>query len=243
MLTMTLSRTAAIAMIALLLLWASLLVGGFIFGRYDEVKKRRMPRWTCLASSFVLVVCGWLWFAISRDFELNQLALWFAIGMTFGFVGDLFMAQIFPMKNYVLGGIGAFGLGHIAYIAGMTVTVNPLDMVYPRWDALLVWWLIALVGWYFVVYFRSQPTILHYAALPYSILLASTAGIATGLFLEDSAFLLIAIGAALFLLSDLILAAGLFERLQFPLLGDMVWLTYAPGQMLIVCAILLKSLL
>jgi hypothetical protein len=243
MFALTLSRTEATIFMGLLLLWASLLFGGFIFGRYDAVKKRRMPRWTCLASSFVLVVCGWFWFAISRDFELNPLALWFAIGMTLGFVGDLFMAQIFPLENHVLGGIGAFGLGHIAYIIGMTITANQLDIVYPRWDALLIWWIIALIGWFFVVYFRSKPTILHYAALPYSILLASTAGIATGLFLENSAFMLIAIGAALFLVSDLILAAGLFERLDFAYLGDMVWFTYGPGQMLIVCAILLKSLL
>lgn len=237
------SRTETMIFSILLLLWASLLFGGFIFGQYDKVSKRRMPRWTRLASSLTLVISAGLWFAVSGDFALHQLALWFAIGMTLGFIGDLFMAQVFPMKNYVLGGIGSFGLGHIAYIIGMFITANQLDIAYPRWNVLLIWWLIALIGWFFVVYFRSQPTFLHVAALPYSILLASTAGVATGLYLENSAFSLIAIGAALFLLSDLILAADLFDRVDIPLIGDMVWLTYGSGQMLIVCAILLQSLL
>jgi hypothetical protein len=78
------------------------------------------------------------------------------------------------------------------------------------------------------------PTLLHWAALPYALLLASTAGFATGLALQDSTFLLLALGAALFLLSDLILAAQLFNHLQFPLIGDVIWLTYGPAQMLIV---------
>ena len=78
------------------------------------------------------------------------------------------------------------------------------------------------------------PTTLHWAALPYALLLASTAGFATGLALQDATLLPLALGAALFLLSDLILAAQLFNHLHFPLIGDVIWLTYGPGQMLIV---------
>jgi hypothetical protein len=72
--------------------------------------------------------------------------------------------------------------------------------------------------------------------LPYALLLASTAGLATGLALQSTYFVPLAIGAALFLLSDLILAGELFSGLQFPLIGDVIWLTYGPGQALIVYA-------
>jgi hypothetical protein len=41
----------------------------------------------------------------------------------------------------------------------------------------------------------------------------------------------------LLLLSDLILAAELFNDLHFPLVGDVVWLTYGPAQALIVYAV------
>ncbi|MGB0384348.1 MAG: lysoplasmalogenase family protein [Ardenticatenaceae bacterium] len=64
--------------------------------------------------------------------------------------------------------------------------------------------------------------------------LATTTGLATALALQTSAFVWLAIGAALFLFSDLILAAQLFNGLHFRLIGDLVWLTYGPGQMMIV---------
>jgi hypothetical protein len=72
------------------------------------------------------------------------------------------------------------------------------------------------------------------AALLYALLLAGTAGVATGLALQTPAFIPVAVGAALFLASDLILAGELFNGLSFPLIGDVVWLTYGPAQALIV---------
>ena len=60
---------------------------------------------------------------------------------------------------------------------------------------------------------------------------------ATGLALQVSAFVPLAIGAALFLLSDLILAAELFNGRSFPLIGDVIWLTYGPAQALIVYSV------
>ncbi len=36
-------------------------------------------------------------------------------------------------------------------------------------------------------------------------------------------------GGALFLASDLILAGQLFSALSFPLIGDVIWLTYGPA--------------
>ena len=71
----------------------------------------------------------------------------------------------------------------------------------------------------------------------YDPFLASSAGFATGLALNLSLFIPLALGCALFLLSDLILAAQLFAGLSFPLIGDLVWLTYGPAQMLIVYSI------
>jgi hypothetical protein len=98
------------------------------------------------------------------------------------------------------------------------------------------WLLVGLVGWYLVVFRGQEVTMLHWAALPYALLLASTAGFATGLALQSSHFVPLALGAALFLLSDLILAGELFSGLKFPLIGDVIWLTYGPGQALIVYA-------
>ncbi len=51
--------------------------------------------------------------------------------------------------------------------------------------------------------------------------------------MQDRRLLALAAGGALFLASDLILAFGLF-RGSFPHQTEAVWLTYGPGQMLIV---------
>ena len=59
-------------------------------------------------------------------------------------------------------------------------------------------------------------------------------GAAAGLSLQRPAFWPVALGALLFLISDLILAAQLFNGLRFRLINETVWLTYGPGQMLIV---------
>jgi phosphoglycerol transferase MdoB-like AlkP superfamily enzyme len=226
-------------LLGLLVLWGLLLFGGFAFGRPDPTGSQRMPLWTRIGSSVVLVVAGWIWYWFSRGTGASSFALLIATGMTLGLVGDLFMAELLPLTQPVMGGIGAFGLGHVAYIAACLLFAHRhgLDAPGPRWRAWVVWLLIGVVGWYLVVFRGQQPTTLHWAALPYSLLLASTAGFATGLALQAPAFTQLALGAALFLASDLILAARLFSNLHFPLINDVVWLTYGPGQMLIVYSV------
>jgi hypothetical protein len=231
-------------LLALLLAWAGLLFGGFIFGTHwsdntkRELASRRMPRWTRLASSLVLVMASWVWWLVARDGVVASYALAVAVGMTLGFVGDLFMAKlIIQSDKHVLGGIGAFGLGHIAYIVGFLGFGDALGATDGRIAAWLAWLIIGAAAWYVVVYRGQAHSVLHYAALPYALLLSSTAGVATGLAINLSAFVPLAVGCALFLLSDLILAARLFNGLVFRLIDDVIWLTYGPAQMLIVYSV------
>ena len=50
-------------LLILLIAWAALLFGGFIFGKPQAGREGRMPTWTRMASSLVLVVAGWGWAA------------------------------------------------------------------------------------------------------------------------------------------------------------------------------------
>ncbi|WP_423225633.1 lysoplasmalogenase [Candidatus Amarolinea aalborgensis] len=221
-------------LLALLALWALLLFGGFIFGQPDAAQSQRIPTWMRMASSAVLVVAAWSWWL--AGVQDKGMALLIAVGMSLGFLGDLFMAGLLPASPRVLWGMGAFGLGHVAYIAAFMRLANVLGLTAngPRLAAWLAWLLIGAVGWYLVVFRGQQATALHWAALPYALLLASTAGLASGLALQARTFIPLALGGALFLTSDLILAAQLFNGLSFPLIGSVIWLTYGPAQALIV---------
>src|SRR5215207_9961190 len=215
----------------LLLAWAALLFGGFLFGRPDGARERRMPRWTRIGSSLMLVIVGWSWVAFTRD---SAYALLIAVGMTLGFIGDLFMADLIPVGQSIIGGIAAFGVGHILYIAGLLnlASAENLDSAEIKIGSLVIWWLVGLIAWYLLLFRGQSRTVIHWMALGYTLLLSTTAALACALALQDSRFVLLAIGAALFLLSDLILALRLFANRQFYLIDDVIWLTYGPAQCL-----------
>lgn len=220
----------------LAIVWALLLFGGFLFGKPTAKNLRRMPRWTRMASSATLVVAAWLWYGLSRDSAIAGSTLFVALGMTLGFVGDLFLARLLPAPNRVLADILAFGIGHVLYIIAIWGYAN-VSGLHESWGALGLMWLLAIVGWYMLVFRGGQGGALKWAALAYAVLLASTAGLALGLAVQTAVFIPLAVGASLFLLSDLILAGQLFNQLSFSLIDDIIWLTYGPGQMLIVYSI------
>ena len=226
-------------LLALFAVWAVLLFGGFALGPTTSDRTRRMPTWTRMGSSVILVVIAWLWYTFTRQSPVGTYALLIAVGMSFGCLGDLFLASVIPLREPVLAGMLAFGLGHVAYLVAAIFLGNHfrIGAPLPRFSMLTVWLLIGLAGWYMVIFRGHKPSILHWAALPYALLLASVAGLFSGLALQSAAFLPAALGAALFLLSDLILANQLFNGRTFPLVGDVVWLAYGPGQALIVASV------
>jgi hypothetical protein len=234
-----LDSTQHIILIGLVMLWACLLFGGFLFGKLNAEGTRRMPTWSRMTSSLTLVVISWLWWMFSRDTLYEPLAFAFTVGMTFGWFGDLFMAKLLPINHHVLGGISSFGLGHIAYILGLIQASNNFQLEDTLIQAvtLITWLTLAFILWYVIVYRGSEKSFLHKASLPYALLLASTTGIAMGLALLHPAFITVTIGSGLFLFSDLILATELFNGAKWKYIGDVVWLTYGPGQMLIVLGI------
>ena len=99
---------------------------------------------------------------------------------------------------------------------------------------LLAWLAVGAAGWYLAVYRGRQRTGVVWAALPYALLLSTTAGLAAAVALRSPALWPLALGAALFLLSDLILAARVFGGVEFRHIQDIIWLTYGPGQALLV---------
>jgi hypothetical protein len=223
-------------LLALLLLWAGLLFGGFALGNGDASTPREIPMPAKMASSFVLVVASWSWYILVRPSNLSLYSLLIALGMSCGFLGDLFMAGLIPAGERMLGGMASFGIGHIAYLAALihVAKVAGWAAPRPRGSAWRIWLIAGLVGWYFVVFRNAGDSPLSWPALGYVLLLASTAGCASELAWRSRAFLPLAGGAALFFVSDLMIALEQFAGVHSAPIGSAIWLTYGPAQMLIV---------
>jgi len=219
------------------MLWATTLIGGTLIS-FREPETLPVSRDTFLlvshlGSSLCLVAAAYLWFlGFSRSRAATTLAL-FAAGMVLGALGDFFnggaLQDLVPLPDPVLGGIAAFALGHICYILGCRRVARRLGVGSRArfWGAVLFWYFVVFRG------ARSGPSLLVWAALPYSLLLAGMTGLASSLALEDKRFFALALGGVLFLVSDLILAFRMFDG-EFPNATHAVWLTYGPAQMLIV---------
>ncbi|HRE49199.1 MAG TPA: lysoplasmalogenase [Aggregatilineales bacterium] len=221
-----------------LIFWAGLLFGGFVFGKPNADQTKRIPTLNRLGSSLALVLAGWSLYFLHRGTLIESYALLVALGMTAGFVGDLFMA----VEN-IIGGMGAFGVGHIlysiAFLGGLQIvrTLNPETPAV--FAPLAVWLVIGVVAWY-VIMFRGKtalPQVMRFAGLGYALLLTGMAGVAWSLAFSVPPFFPLAIGAALFVISDLIIAGQIFAGWRFPLIGDLIWLTYGPAQALIVLSV------
>lgn len=243
---MTISRSSwqMLSFIALFVVWGVSLVGGFAFGEPSSDGLQRMPRWTRMGSSLILALIAWLAYAFTRSSTLGGYALLIAIGMTLGLIGDLLLAGVIAIPQPTLAGIAAFGLGHICYLSAALRLAGQLklDAAGPRWSTLALMLLIGLVAWYLVVFRGQKPGALTWASLPYALLLATVAGLFLGLALQSPALIPTAIGALLFMASDLILASQLFTGRAFPLIGDVIWLTYGPAQALIIASVLIVAL-
>jgi uncharacterized membrane protein YhhN len=177
----------------------------FILGHTNEERTRRTIKPLRLSTSLILVACAWIIFSTSTT--LRTPALLIALGMTFGALGDLVLADVIPLPKRMISGIVVFSIGHLCYIAGFSQTARLLGLSDPFTESLLwvVFVIVAAFLWFFLIYNPAKSRVLNLGALFYGWLIAMMAGTAAALALSDPRFTLTAIGGALFLISDIIL--------------------------------------
>lgn len=210
-----------------------LLAIGILRGKYSQERDAKIPKILELPQSFLLFAATLIWL---RSVDSRYALV--AAGIGLGFLGDLFMANVFRMKEPVPFGMLAFAAGHVSYLLVFRTLANELNLT--SGGAFIVsvglCWLFAVIMW--VVLVRSPKLgAIQYAALIYGLFLATVAGAAVGLALQSSRFWLLAIGTLLFMTSDLLLGAQLFANKHFRYMGDVVWITYILAQFLIVGAL------
>jgi uncharacterized membrane protein YhhN len=210
------------------------LIIAFIFGHYNPERTRRTLKPLRLSTSWILAACAWIIFATSTT--LRAPALLIALGMTFGAIGDLVLADVLPLPKRMISGIIVFSIGHLCYIAGFVQTASVLGLNDPLTGSLLwvAFVIVAAFLWFFLIYNPAKSRVLNIGSLCYGWLIAIMAGTATALALSDPRFTLTAIGGVLFLISDIILGNRELRDHGWFLVHDVVWVVYITGQALIV---------
>lgn len=191
-----------------------------------------------MVSCLLLAVAAWLaWHAMRRS-PFGPALLLVAVGMTLGFYGDSHVGDRFwwpPFPHKIVGGIVFYGLGHLAYVAACVSVRRCAGLQGGRrwWLPILAWQLVALVAWAAVALTSDKEPGLRVPTLLYTLLVAATPGFSTALAVQRPAFRAMAVGGALFLVSDILLAWQLFHN-SFDGIDELTWLNYGGGEMLIV---------
>ena len=155
----------------------------------------------------MVVLLGYLWTSVG----LTGVPLWFGLGILFSLAGDVFLLWL---DRFFLFGLVSFLLGHIAYVIGFNLPASPLSL----WGMLLAV-MIGLGGARVIRRILSGlaekgqnrlrgPVAVYGAVI--SLMLLSAMLKLTDPAWGAGASLLVALGAFLFFLSDIVLAWNKF---------------------------------
>lgn len=194
--------------------------------------------WT---SSVVLTLAAWInWRFHYRD-QFCRFAALIATGMSLGMLADFngsCLAGYFSFHSLNVS-VPLFALGHVGYIWGLLDVASRLQLTRrPNWHRVLVvaaviYCVIGAGLWGGVVYTSDDLPSMHLPTCAYTIFLSLAAAVMATVAIFDRRFLMVGIGGILFLASDAFLAVGLFQN-NWRQIGDLCWITYGIGQMLIV---------
>lgn len=231
------ARSCRSIAVVLWLAWAMMLAVALCARVVDNDRLSSIETALKASSSAVLVAAAWF-LATTSPPPVHRIAVLIAIGMTLGCSGDAspLLGHLWPDPQRTLTNMVLFGIGHVAYISACA-HLRRLDERTHRcvvfWGAIVLWLFIGTVAWYQAAWIGPYHDVMKMPALAYTLLLATTVGVTSGLALQNLRYVPMAVGSVLFLVSDLLLAIWIFhDRFYSPF--DLVWLTYGVGQMLIV---------
>lgn len=194
--------------------------------------------------STLLVAYAWTLFALraaGSGAAAVRGSILVALGMTVSMVGDFFNLQ-FPsvakkVKEPLFFGILSFAVAQICYIAGF-LSLAPLDGLIRDGGLFIVLAILVIVPavlFRFGVWDPNRPRSVMLGAFGYGFILGAMAAVALSAAIAyGGAWIVVAIGAGFFLLSDAIMGQttikGIHPKTEF----QIPWITYLAAQGLII---------
>ena len=222
-------------LIMLFVAWAAAYAIGMLTGQPNTLRTRRLPLASRLIMIGVVVAFGALgWLGWARTTIVASYALWILLGLVMGALGDLLLGGVFPVPQAEMIALGVFGLGHLAYMAAIIAARKALGI--PTTYLLIGAPTGSIIGfaiWILAIRNPAGSRKMNIGSLVYGSILFVTVGMGIGAAIASSGMILLAIGLALFALSDVILAQYMLRRRRFPYIRDVVWIIYSAAQVII----------
>ena len=202
--------TAARSPTNILFLAGALLATSHLANEWVKLDLPLGPVWKCSG----IVVLGL--------YALSQRAILAGLGLLLSAVGDVLL----ELDGLFVGGMAAFGLAHVCYTAAFITIIRRDGLNKSGWPiaVAIVAATIALAIWFAPGQAEMGLTI---PATAYSIIISIMAISAV----MSKAPLLAKLGAIIFMLSDSLIAIGMFAKQPVPL--GSVWITYAAAQIML----------
>lgn len=222
-------------LVMLFVAWLTAYVAGMIAGKPDSLRTRRLPLASRLIMIGVVVAFGVIgWLGWGRTTVIAPYALWILLGLVTGALGDLLLGGVFPVRQAEVMSLGIFGAGHVCYAAAILAMQPVLEI--PIYYLLIGAAASSIMGfaiWLLAVRNPAGSRRMNIGSLAYGSMLFATAGMGIGAAVASSRMSLLAIGLALFVLSDIILAQYMVRRRRFLYIRDVVWIIYSTAQLII----------
>lgn len=162
--------------------------------------------WLNFAFKPIATLCVIAWAALGRSDD-GLVKRWIVVGLVFSLAGDV--ALLWPVQGFLVG-LVAFLLGHVSYLVGLTRRVKFLASppAFGAWAIVAASVLASL--WHGVPPELRAPVLVYVTALAAMAAQASSVWLARRAQPDAARWRTVAIGAALFVLSDAILATDKF---------------------------------
>jgi uncharacterized membrane protein YhhN len=165
-------------------------------------------------------------------YALSQRAYVVGLGLLLSSVGDVLLevAGFTGDKSWFIGGMGAFGAAHICYTFAFTTIIRREGINRGGWPfaVAVLAASIALGVWFAPGQAEANFTV---PATAYQLIISVMVITA----FMSKAPLLARLGAVIFMLSDTLIAVGMFAKMEVP--TGSVWLTYAAAQIMLAWAL------
>jgi uncharacterized membrane protein YhhN len=202
--------TAARSPINILFLAGALLAASHLANEWVRLDQPLGPVWKCSG----IVVLGL--------YALSQRAILVGLGLLFSAAGDVLL----ELNGLFVGGMAAFGLAHVCYTAAFITIIRRDGLNKSGWPiaVAVIAATVALAIWFAPGQAEKGLTI---PATAYSIIISIMVISAV----MSKAPLMAKLGAIIFMISDTLIAVGMFAKQPVPI--GSVWITYAAAQIML----------